>query len=154
MNIKDIINAYADGSPLSLIAESFNLTVEELKELLISYKKSNKMSKSFTEDFKKVIAERDINGIARNSIAKELGINISTVKKACEKYGQSLKDKAISENLYTRINGDFNMKKCPSCNSSNNNSVDENTTYCMSCDSEHEYYDGYVLKLNFEYLEE
>ena len=154
MNIKDIINAYADGSPLSLIAESFNLTVEELKELLISYKKSNKMSKSFTEDFKKTIAERDINGIARNSIAKELEINISTVKKACEKYGQSLKDKAISENLYTRIDGDFDMKKCPSCNSRKNNSVGENATYCLDCDSEHEYYDGYVLKLNFEYLEE
>lgn len=154
MNNEAILGAYADGSPLSLMAESFDLTVEELEDFLIAYKKSNKMNKSFTENFKKIIAERDINGVARNTIAKELGINISTVKKACEKYGQSLKDKAVSDNLYTKIVGEFDMATCPNCGSKKNNRVDENTTYCMSCDSEFEYYDGYVMKLNFEYLEE
>lgn len=151
---KAILEAYADGSPLKLIAESFNVKEEYIKEFLIKHKEDSRFKKSFTEEFRKMIAERDMSGVARNTIASELGLNVNTVKKSCEAHGQSVKGKATSENLHTKIEGDFDLKICPSCKSRRNNLVEEGTTFCLDCDSEHEYYDGYVLKINFEYLEE
>lgn len=149
-----VLEAYADGSDLNLIVESFNITHKRVLEILNTYKSKSHYKKTFTDEFRTMIAERDINGVARSTIAKELNINVSTVKRACELFGQSLKEKATSDKAYTRIDGDFKLSNCPSCGSKKNNLVDEKTTYCLKCDSEHEYYDGYVLKINFEYLEE
>lgn len=155
MNVhKAILEAYADGSPLKLMAESFNLTEEEIKDFLIKHKEDSRFKKSFTEEFRKMIAERDMSGVARNTIASELGLNVSTVKKSCEAYGQAVKGKASSENMYTRIDGEFDINICPSCNSKRNNLVEEGITFCRDCDSEHEYYEDHVLKVNFEYIEE
>jgi Zn finger protein HypA/HybF involved in hydrogenase expression len=149
-----VIEAYSEGSPLSLIADSFKISERLAKDIVLNFKKESKFKRTFTDEFKKVIAQRDINGVARSAIAIELEINVNTVKKACEKFGQALKEKATSDNAFTKITGDFTLDTCPSCGSKRNNLVDDNTTYCMSCDSEHEYYDGYVLKVNFEYIEE
>lgn len=149
-----ILEAYAEGSPLSLIAESFKIREESVKGILLDYKEQNRFKRTFTDEFRTVIAERDINGVARSTIASELKLNINTIKKSCEKFGQSLKDKATSDKAFTRIDGEFSMSTCPSCGSKKNNIVDDNATYCMSCDSEHEYYDSYVMKVNFEYIEE
>ena len=154
MNKQYILEAYADGSSMSYLAESFDITEEEVKAILITYKEESRFKKSFTDEFRKMIAERDINGVTRNAIAKELELNVNTVKKSCEAFGQAVKGKATSDNAFTRIDGEFIMGACLSCGSKKNNVVDDNTTYCMSCDSEFEYYDGYVLKINYEYLEE
>lgn len=166
MKEQKVIEAYADGSQLTLIAESFNISETQVIEILRNFKEKSRYKKTFTDEFKKVISERDINGIARRTIGEELGINASTVKKACEKFGQAIKEKATSDQAYTRIDGEFDLKVCPSCGSNKNNLVDDSTTFCMSCDSEHEYYFGekdeddewvenpYVLKINFEYIEE
>lgn len=148
-----ILEAYTDGSALGVIIESFNITHEQLTKTLLEYKEESKFKRTFTDEFRQMIADRDINGVARSTIASELEINISTVKKSCEQFGQKVKERAISENLYTRIDGKFSLKECPSCKSKKNNLVDERTTYCLDCGSEHEYYDGYVLRVNFEYLE-
>ena len=149
-----ILEAYADGSSLSYLAESFGITEEEVKAILVTYKEESRFKKSFTDEFRKMIAERDLNGVTRNAIAKELELNVNTVKKSCEAFGQAVKGKATSDNAFTRIDGEFTMDTCPSCSSKKNNVVDDNTTYCMTCDSEHEYYEGYVFKINYEYLEE
>lgn len=160
-----VIIAYTDGSPIPLIAESFKISKELVRDILLKYKEENTLKKSFTVEFRKMIAQRDIGGIARSSIAKELDINPNTVKKACEDFGQAIKEKAVSDRAFTRINGDFDMNECPSCNSKKVNEVDDNTIYCKKCGSEHiihkSYEDkdgvlhnGYALKVNFEYLEE
>ena len=154
MNKQYILEAYADGSSMSYLAESFGTTEEEVKGILITYKEENRFKKSFTDEFRKMIAERDLNGVTRNAIAKELELNVNTVKKSCEAFGQAVKGKATSDNAFTRIDGDFELDTCPNCGSKRNNLVDENTTYCRDCDSEHEYYEGYILKINYEYLEE
>jgi len=154
MSTQKVLEAYADGSPLALIIESFNITYEQAVQILLTYKEESRHKRTFTDEFKKMIAQRDINGIPRSAIAKELELNVNTVKKACEKFGQAVKEKATSDKAFTKIVGEFDLKVCPCCGSRKNNLVDEKTTYCMSCDSEHEHYDGYVLKLNFEYLEE
>lgn len=154
MNKEEILEAYSNGIPLGMIIESLNLTHKQVKQVLLKFKEDNRLNRSFTDNFKIIIAERDINGVTRSEIAKELEINAGTVKKACEKFGQSIKDKASSDNVYTRIDGKFEMSHCPSCGSGKNNIVDENITFCMDCDSEHEYYDDHVLKVNFEYLDE
>ncbi|MER2006527.1 MAG: hypothetical protein ABS939_03665 [Psychrobacillus sp.] len=149
-----VLEAYADGSPLGLIIESFNITHKQVTKILLSYKEKSRYKRTFTDEFRKMIAERDMNGVARSTIANELGLNVNTVKKACEKFGQAIKGKATSDKAFTKIEGEFSLNTCPSCGSKRNNLVDDKTTYCMSCDSEFEYHDGYVLKINFEYIEE
>lgn len=150
----NILESYADGNLVSMIAENYNISEEEVINILIEFKIKSKHKKTFTDEFKKMIAIRDVNGASRSSIADELKININTVRKACEQFGQASKEKAVSDNLYTKIEGEFTMDKCPSCNSRRNNQVDDFTTFCMDCSMEHEYYDGYVNRINFEYLEE
>ena len=152
-----VLTAYAEGSPLTLIEESFNVSQRRIIHILHSYREEHREKKSFADDFKKLVAERDINGgkdITRSSIAQELGINPNTVKKFCEEFGQALKERATNDRAFTKIDGDFTMKACPSCNSKKVNVVDENTIYCKKCGDEHEIHEGYALKVNFEYLDE
>ena len=153
MNKQYILEAYADGSSMSYLAESFGITEEEVKAILITYKEESRFKKSFTDEFRKMIAERDINGVARNAIAKELELNVNTVKKSCEAFGQAVKGRATSDNAFTRIDGEFKLDTCPSCGSKRNNLVDENTTYCRDCGGEYEYYKGYILKVNWGFIE-
>lgn len=152
--IENILESYADGNLISMISNSNKISEDEILKILAEHKVASKYKKTFTDDFKKMIAMRDINGVSRTAISNELQINISTVRKACEQFGQACKEKAVSENLVTKIEGDFTMDECPNCKSKRNNIVDENVTFCMDCDMEHEYYDGYVNRVNFEYLEE
>lgn len=149
-----ILDAYADGSALGLIIESFNITHKQLVSELLSYKEESRYKKTFTDEFKTIIAQRDINGVSRSDIAKELQINANTVKKACEQFGNSLKGRAKSDNEFTRIDGVFPLDKCPSCGSKKVNLVDEKTTYCKECGSEHIHEKDHVLKLAWEYLKE
>jgi transposase-like protein len=149
-----ILNAYQDGSDLNYIIQQFNTTHQNVKNILINLKENSRFKRTFTDEFKVMIAERDVNGVARRQIAQELEINVNTVKKACEQFGQAFKDKASSENEYTRIDGDFNMSKCPSCKSSKVNEVEEDTTYCKNCGSEHIIKKDHALKINWEFLEE
>lgn len=152
--VKDILEAYSNGNTIFMIADSFDMSEEEVLELLLSHKESSRFKKTFNEDFRIMIAERDLSGISRSDISRELKLNAGTIQKACIQYGQAIKEKANDDSIYTRIDGEFTIDVCPSCNSRKNNLVDEMfTTFCMSCDSEHEYYDGYVLKVNFEYIE-
>lgn len=168
-----ILDAYEDGSDLGYIIECLNTTHSRVKEVLLAFKEANRTKKTYSNELKKVIAERDKNGIARRQIALELEINVNTVKKACEAFGQSYKDRASSENEFTRIDlEEFDMTVCPTCKSKKVNKVDDNTIYCMKCGSEHEFFEifedaedddgnkikifkeAYAMKLNWEYLED
>lgn len=149
-----ILGAYADGSELALMITSFNVTHRYITDILHRYKEDNREKKSFTKEFKKMVAQRDMNGITRNAIAKELGINPNTVKKFCEQFGQAMKEKATSNNEYTRIDGDFPITVCPSCDAKKPNIIDERTTYCKKCGNEHIHMEDHALKVNFEYLED
>ena len=150
---RKVLDAYQEGSDLGYIVESFNISYKQVKQILIAFRDSNREKRTFTDELKKVIAERDINGVARRQIANELEININTVKKACAKFGQALKDRASSENEYTRIEGKFDMKTCPSCGSNDVNKVEDNTTYCKKCGNEHIHNEDHALRLNWEYLD-
>lgn len=149
-----VLEAYQNGSNLGYMVECFNISNEEIKEILINYKENNRVKRTFTDDFKRLIAERDINGVARRQIAEELGINVNTVKKACQQFGQAFKEKSTSEQVYTRIDGEFWLDSCPSCNSYKVNVVEDNTTYCKDCGCEHIIKEDHALRLNWEYLEE
>ncbi|MFQ3543682.1 hypothetical protein Q7A53_06320 [Halobacillus rhizosphaerae] len=150
-----VIDAYADGSELSTILVSFNITHKQLTEILLTYKEESKYKRTFTDEFKTVIAERDSNGIPRSHIANELQLNVGTVKKACEKFGLAVKEKAVSDNEFTLMCGNFTLDKCPTCNSRKNNMVDENETYCMDCGSSHIYGDDgkHVQKINWDHVD-
>lgn len=149
-----ILELYAEGGHISIMAESLNIDKSTILETLNDHKESSRFKKTFTDDFKKIIAKRDSNGIARRTIANELQLNANTIKKACEKFGQSNKERATSANAFTRINGKFTKDICVTCESKKVNEVDENTVYCLDCGNEHIHRKGYVLKINWEYLSE
>lgn len=173
-----VLGAYADGSEIRYIARCFDITEEEVIEILHNYREESKFKRSFTDEFKKLVAERDLK-FSRRQIAQELGINVATVKKSCEQFGNAVKDKAVSDNLYTLVKGVDNLDVCPTCKSHKVNDIESmadnlNTkgVYCMNCGDEHftlneteEYKDDndeiqvrvigtLVYKVNFEYLEE
>jgi hypothetical protein len=148
-----ILEMYQDGMDVGLIVEKLNIPHKVISKTLELYKENNRLKKSFTDEFKMMIAERDMNGVSRRQIASELGINANTVKKACEQFGQTHKEKASSENEYTRIEGSFPLDVCPSCKSKSVNVVDDNTTYCKKCGSEHIHNKDHALKINWEYVE-
>ena len=150
---KKVLEAYKDGSDLGLIITSFNITHKAVKKILINYKEMSKYRRTFTDEFKIMIAERDLNGVSRQKIATELEINPTTVKRACEKFGQSNKETVASENQYTELEGDFSKDACPSCKSNKVNEVDEDNIYCMDCGGEFIFKKNSVSKINWEYLE-
>ena len=151
---KKVLEAYRDGSSLETIQSSFNLTKEQIKNILIQEKENNRFKRTFTDDFKRIIAERDTNGIPRRQISLELEISVNTVKKACEQFGQVFKERASSDNAFTRIERELDMTTCASCGSKKVNLVEENTTYCLSCGSEHIHHKDHVLRVNWEYLDD
>lgn len=148
-----VISAYADGSDIAVIAESFGQTKEQILEVLGGYKEANRFKRTFNDIFKMMIAERDLNGVTRSSIATELGININTVQKACEAFGQKFKEQATNHNTYTRTDGEFPKDQCPGCNSKRYNPVEERTYFCLSCGHEYIHNDDHVLSVNWEYLD-
>lgn len=148
-----ILEAYADGSPIGLIMESFNVSREQITEILDAHLEANRYKRTFTDEFKRMIAERDINGIPRRQIALELKLNVNTIKKACEQFGQALKERATSDNAYITVIRDFDLSTCPSCESKKVNVVDENTTYCKSCGNESVHNEDHALILKWEYID-
>lgn len=150
-----IIEEYASGVPVSEIASFSKMTTEEVLAFLREYKKSCTVSNTFTNEFKMMIAERDVSeNVTRSSIALELKINPTTVKKACEKFGSALKDKIQSDEEFTRIDGNFTMDECPTCKSKKVNKVETDSIYCKDCGDEHIFKEeGYILKVNFEYID-
>lgn len=148
-----ILNAYRNGSEIGFMVECFDVSQDEIKKLLLDYKESNRYKKTFTDDFKKMIAERDINGVSRRQISMELEINANTIKKACEKFGQTMKEKASFDTAYTLVGEGLGLHKCPSCNSSRVNEVDYNTIYCISCGDEFVEISGKIFRINWEYID-
>lgn len=164
-----IVEDYSNGVSVTDIASEWSKSTDEVLTILRAYKDSCTVSKTFTDEFKMLIANRDAcESVTRSSISKELAINPNTVKKACEKFGNVLKEKAQSDQEFTRIDGNFTEDKCVSCASEKVNKVEENTYYCMECGDEHifkkvylDILDGnepvlieeYILKVNYEWLD-
>lgn len=131
-----IIELYRDGCTLEYLAKCLNIPSEVVENILIEYKENNRNKRGFNDDFKETIAMRDLNGISRRQISIELGVNIATVKKACEKFGQSIKNKDTFENEHTKLDKFYDLSYCPKCHSKNVNKVEENTIFCKECLSE------------------
>ena len=89
---------YASGYSLENIdkylADSGHTAQDFINELIlreITVSETKKTGKRLSEDLKKLIAQRDGNGISRTEIFKELNLNFVTVRRACEKYGSANK---------------------------------------------------------------
>lgn len=147
------LDMYSEGTSISTIAESLSIDKEDLYIILSDYRKECKHKNSFSDEFKKIISFRDVSGVSRRKISEELGINQSTVKKACIKFGNAFKNKAKSEYEFTELKGVFDMNECPSCKSKKINFVEENNTYCLDCGDEFVYKEECTMKVNWEYLD-
>lgn len=145
MNLREkIINAYAEGSNISYIAECFDITPDDVLNELRQFKNDSVFKRTFTDEFKMMIAERDMRKVTRTSISEELQLNVATVKRACEKFGNAIKEIASNDNVYTIVDGVHNLDTCPTCNNHKVNKIESvsdgiNTDgiYCMECGDEH-----------------
>lgn len=179
---EEILEQYASGKPLGIIIANHNITHSHLIKILLDHKEDHRKGRTFTDEFKQMIADRDLNGIPRRQIGQELELNASTIKSACEKFGQVNKEKANSDSAYEKLPDVENLDSCPTCGNKHVNHIDSmyyqiNTDgiYCKKCGDEHFYLDVYeevtekndkgkkvkvnklvrkdVYKINFEYLE-
>lgn len=152
-----ILDAYREGSDLGYIQQCFNLSEEEIRKVLINYKDRNHYKRTFTDDFKKLIAERDLNNVSRRQIISELSVSANTVKQACKQFGQLVKRYASSENEYTIVKGVHNLDCCPSCKNKRVNNVEsiesQETVFCMNCHGEFFKLKGNVYQVNWEYVD-
>ncbi|UUV46736.1 DNA-binding protein [Bacillus phage vB_BanS-Thrax4] len=165
-----VINAYAEGSDINFMAECFGITPQEVLNELRQFKEDSVYKRTFKDEFKIMIAERDMRKITRTSIAEDLQLNVATVKNACEKFGNAIKEFASNDNLYEKVEGATSIKTCPNCKSSKVNAIDSafhnivvDGIFCMDCGNEYLQVDTYekeelissdVYKVNFEYLDE
>ena len=129
---KESISAHLEGTGLSF--DDFMITV-------IS-KNTKGNSSRLSEELKKVISNRDKSGVARKTIAKELGINYKTVQRSCEKYGNPNKnmDRVDDEDVLEFVTDEFNFVGdsliCPKCKNKTNkidNGWSLNNRYCKNC---------------------
>ncbi len=148
-----VITAYRDGSDLGYISTSLKISKDEIKNILINLKESNRFKRTFTDEFKRIISERDKNGVSRRQISLELEMNASTVKKACEQFGNSIKEKSLPYNEFTKIKGKFDKAKCPNCESRSVNNVGDNEIYCLNCGNEYIFKKDHIFRVNWEYLD-
>lgn len=151
--LERLISYYSDGRSIDHIAWKLKTTEEDVLKTLRFYCNEQREKRTFSEDFKKVLADRDLTGIARTTIASEMGINVNTVKKSCEQYGQQSKEVASSEKTYTKIEGVFPRDKCVECKSERYNEVGEDTYYCYKCGNEYIHRKTHVLRVNWEYID-
>ncbi|MGL6083881.1 MAG: hypothetical protein ACRC4N_16020, partial [Gammaproteobacteria bacterium] len=136
----EVISQYEKGFNLDKIQKRLSINSEQLEKILSLYKDENLDKSRYTEEFKMVVASRHDNGVPQAHIVKEMKINSRTVAKFCDKYGNKDDSEGETESrLYTRIDGEHWREICPSCGSRKNNALNEDSTYCMDCDSEHIY---------------
>jgi hypothetical protein len=150
---EEMIQGYASGLEIVSIAKRLSVSCEFIEAELLNYCKQQRHKRTFTEQFKKVLAERDMCGVPRTTIAKEMGINANTVKKSCEQFGQEIKVKANNENSFTKIEGVFPKTQCPECHNTRYNEVNDNTYYCCGCGGEYIHKKDHVLRVNWEYVD-
>ena len=134
---ESVISRYSDGMSLQWISNNFDITIKEVKDILLEFKNDNKKGHNrilYKDELFMVVAERDLNGVSRRDIETELEINIATVRSACEKFGKGCKSK---KNPYIKVDCK-DLSKCPHCNSDKVNQVDEDglNVYCMDCGNE------------------
>lgn len=133
---EEIIFRYSKGAHIDIIAKELGINIAQIMEALAVFKLNNTRSGSFSDELKKVIAERDLNGVQRSMISKELMISQTTIRKCCKEFGDASKMKKDTSNAYLKIKGDFSQDICPECSSRHVNEVNELTIYCMNCGGE------------------
>ncbi|SDX97299.1 hypothetical protein [Thermoactinomyces sp. DSM 45892] len=155
-----VLDAFSKGVGILVIQEELSCLESDISRILIKYKEKNRQKNSFSDDFKKLIAERDMHNVPRKTIATELRINVATVSKACKQFGQKTKGRVSSYNLYSEIVGINNLKRCPNCNSEKVNRIESlvrnfNTSgiFCMDCGNEYFELKGKFYHINFEYID-
>lgn len=67
------------------------------------------------EELKIIIANRDSNGVSRSQISQELNLNYNTIKTACSKYGNVIKNKANNPQKYKKLDSNYDLTSCPNC---------------------------------------
>lgn len=153
MDKHKLVELYRKGLTLNLIAVSLECELEDVEEELSTLKDDYTVNKKFNDDFRRIIADRDSKGISRRRISSELNINPATVKRACEKFGTPVKEIVSIKDAFQRIDGDYGLDECITCESKKVNVVDHNTIYCLNCGDEHIIYDGYAVKVIWEHID-
>ena len=156
MNDSIIIEEYSKGFSLGIIAENLECDIKEVEEYLLDLKNHSKEGRSFNNEYKTMIANREKRGVSRRKSSKELGINPNTVKNACNEIGLNPPKESDSSGEQEErhdiiISGEID-KNCVFCDSRRVSKVDKKIVFCIDCNSEYKVYDDHVMKTNWEYI--
>lgn len=148
-----------DGASIEDIADNVKASPEQVSDILKEYKNSQKVKGVYTEEFMKLIANRDRMNIQRNTIMKELNVSRTILIKSIKKYGFIKKiDNDASEEIIGKIDtANFEFKECPECSSKKINTIETlhndatiNGIYCIKCGNEFFSNRGYIYKVKWE----
>ena len=129
-----------------------------LREVTVS--ETKKTGKRLSEDLKKLIAQRDGNGISRTEIFKELNLNFVTVRRACEKYGSANKynGRVSYRDIYEVV--PFAIKHvpdgitCPICRGrANSTEGSPDIFFCVKCLEEYTIRHGKLYRTRWENID-
>lgn len=151
------IDKYLKSSDSQYTAKDF---IDELilREVTVSETKKN--GKRLSEGLKKLIAQRDENGITRTEIFKELNLNFVTVRRACEKYGSANKysGRVSYRDIYEVV--PFAIQyvedgiKCPICRGrANSTEGSPDIFYCVKCLEEYTVRHGKLYRTRWENID-
>lgn len=171
MNLNEtVIKYYRYGWNLNDIAEELQISEDEVKQELLTYKntKGRGARKSFTDEFKLFVYDRLHYGDkveTYDDVSATLEISNATLSKINKEYkgtyGETSVDEDSEENMYEPIDWDV-WDECPTCHSTkvnliNDTADDENlntcSSYCMDCGTEWLKRNGQTCKINWEYLD-
>lgn len=155
--VDSVLSMYGSGIDIDTIQNyliSYNVDFESIVNILREGKRSS--SSRLPENLRIAIANRDICGVTRSNIAKELDVNLKTIRRSCEKYGSPNKnpvnrDDEILELLDYNIKMSGDSLLCPKCNYRANSVVDSDTVFfCKNCYEEYTVLDDKIYRTRWE----
>ena len=155
--VDSVLSMYGSGIDIETIHSylvNYNVDFGSIINILREVKRSS--SSRLPENLRMAIANRDICGVTRSNIAKELDVNLKTIRRSCEKYGSPNKnpvnrDDEILELLDYNIKMSGDSLLCPKCNYRANSVVDSDTVFfCKNCYEEYTVLDDKIYRTRWE----
>lgn len=155
--VDSVLSMYGSGIDIETIHSylvNYNVDFGSIVNILREGKRSS--SSRLPENLRMAIANRDICGVTRSNIAKELDVNLKTIRRSCEKYGSPNKnpvnrDDEILELLDYNIKMSGDSLLCPKCNYRANSVVDSDTVFfCKNCYEEYTVLDDKIYRTRWE----
>lgn len=160
--LEPVLSYYANGKSIDSIANKLNISREKVLITLRKYKDSQRPNGTYSDDFLKLVADRDSSGVMKVNIMNELLISRSPLMRAIEEFGFVTSRKKEDDYEFIRgVNPLDKIEECPFCGNTKLNDVDSIITrnsvdfevegkYCMGCGEETFIFKNVLYKTKWE----